>query len=407
MAVINFVIPPTAKARFTGGGLCLLEYAKGLRARNHQVHLIPFMPCDPPLWFSGDFGCFPDEQLMTRISRQLFTLKEEVAESHGVTVKPADHVNSRLLSLELQLAFGNIFTREILKQLPAADATVATFFLTARPVRLYGTGKKFYFAQHFEPYFADEMPDPVLAEHEAMASYGMGLRHIANSSWLREKLKKEIGVEAQLCPNAIDHSIFRGAPKSERLGTEIRVISYGGRGADWKGFRDMAAGMRIARERMQGVKLRWQVYGSCILEPSNPIADYESLGFLQPPALADAYRNADILLSASWYESFPLFPLEAMACGLPVITTQYGTEEFAVHGETAEVVRPKDPECIADSLVRLVTRNDYRTSIAARGNAASKKFNWTNAVDRMESLLVDSDDDASVRSCVRPTQEGA
>lgn len=395
MSVINFVIPPTSKTLFSGGTLCLLEYAKGLRARNHQVNLIPFMPCDPPLWFTGDFGWFPGEQLMKKIALRMFALKNEVAADtagNGSNNSSEAHVNPKLLSLELQLAFGTIYAREILKELPVADATVASFFSTARPVQLYGTGKKFYFAQHFEPYFANDMPDPILAEHEAMMSYRMGLQIVANSTWLRQKLKRELGMEVMFCPNAIDHSIFHGLPKSGQLGDEIRVISYGGRGASWKGFKDMAAGMRIARERLSRVKLRWQVYGSCVLEPSNPIADYEPLGFLQPSALANAYRSADILLSASWYESFPLFPLEAMACGLPVITTQHGTEEFAIHEQTAEVVKPQDPECIADSLVRLVTQNNYRATIAARGNIVSKEFNWRNSVDRMENILLGSAD---------------
>jgi len=41
------------------------------------------------------------------------------------------------------------------------------------------------------------------------------------------------------------------------------------------------------------------------------------------------------------YESFPLFPLEAMACGLAVITTAPGTEDYAVNQENCLVVEPK------------------------------------------------------------------
>jgi len=134
--------------------------------------------------------------------------------------------------------------------------------------------------------------------------------------------------------------------------------------------------------------LRWLVYGACILEPSNPIAQYESLGLLTPGELAAAYRSADILLSASWYESFPLFPLEAMACGLPVITSQYGTEEYAIPAVTADIVRPRDPESIATSLVRLVTQDEYRASIAKQGNEIAKNFNWRASVDRMEAILL-------------------
>jgi glycosyltransferase involved in cell wall biosynthesis len=182
--------------------------------------------------------------------------------------------------------------------------------------------------------------------------------------------------------------VFVGQPKPETGSDKVRIISYGGRLAEWKGFREMAAAVRIARMRLPQTNIRWQVYGTSVLRPDNPIAPYEELGFLKQSELAAAYRNADILLSASWYESFPLFPLEAMACGLPVITTQYGTEEYAVHGVTAEVVQPRNEQSIADGLIRLIRNRSYRSEIAMRGHKASKKFTWDASVSRLEQILL-------------------
>jgi glycosyltransferase involved in cell wall biosynthesis len=118
------------------------------------------------------------------------------------------------------------------------------------------------------------------------------------------------------------------------------------------------------------------------------VAPYEALGFLQPGPLAEAYRKADILLSASWYESFPLFPIEAMACGLPVITTGLGTEEYAINGETAEVVLPRDAASIAAGLERLVLDPAYRARLAAQGRQKSLDFTWTRSVETMERILL-------------------
>jgi glycosyltransferase involved in cell wall biosynthesis len=104
--------------------------------------------------------------------------------------------------------------------------------------------------------------------------------------------------------------------------------------------------------------------------------------------LSEEYKKADILLSASWYESFPLFPIEAMACGLAVITTQFGTEEYAVHGKTAEIVQPKNPQSIAEGLIKLVRDEAYRLRLATAGNQASREFHWDRSVERLESILL-------------------
>ena len=282
------------------------------------------------------------------------------------------------------------YTREVLqKKEPSADITIATACITALPVHLYGSGARYYFVQHFEPYFAVELDCSTWWEHQARESYRLGLKTIANSSWLVRKLREEFGLEARLCANAIDHSIFFGAPKQKVSRDEIKIISYGGRFAEWKGFREMAEGVRLARQRQPHVHFRWLVYGSSVLEPQNEIASFESLGFLNQRDLAGAYREADILLSASWYESFPLFPLEAMACGLPVITTQPGTDEFAIHGVTAHVIQPRDPESVADALAKLATEHLYRARLAAAGNDVAKKFHWKDAVDQMERILLE------------------
>lgn len=366
MARINFVTPPLDPDKFSGGILCILEYAKGLRSRGHEVTLIPLLPSIQPKWFSADIGTLVSVPFAECPSR-------EAVES---------------LPMEMQVGLFLRYARKIFSELAlAADVTLATACITALPVHLYGSGARYYFAQHYEPYFGVELDCAAWWEHQARESYRLGLHVIANSSWLAGRLRDEFGFESDLCANAIDHSIFFGEPKVTLDRDEIKIISYGGRFAEWKGFRDMAAGVRLARQRLPDIRLRWLVYGSSLLHPDNEIAPFESLGFLNQHALAESYRSADLLLSASWYESFPLFPLEAMACGLPVITTQPGTEEFALDGDTAHIVQPRDPDSIAEALIRLATDDSYRATVAVGGHEMAKRFHWGGAANRMESIL--------------------
>lgn len=390
MAVINLVVPRLQRRVFTGGILCIFEYAKGLTARGHQVNILPSLPSPPPEWIQGDYG----ELLGTRPPR----------EKGGVTPPPSARANvaslvrdlatragiraARLFPPEVQRGF---VLHHIQKLMRTADVTVATSFETALPVFLYGTGRLFYFMQHFEPYFAVDMPNAAWSEYEARASYRLGLNMIANSSWLKQRVFEETGTLPAVCANAIDHAVFDGEPKRGSPNGEVRIISYGGRRATWKGFRDMAVAMRAVREALPQRRIRWLVYGESLLPPNNDIAPYEHLGFLKPHALARAYREADILLSASWYESFPLFPIEAMACGLAVVTTRAGTEEFATHEQTAEIVEPRDPENIARGLARVVTDVDYRFMLAANARKKAREFTWDRSVARFESLLLSSE----------------
>jgi glycosyltransferase involved in cell wall biosynthesis len=271
---------------------------------------------------------------------------------------------------------------------PLADINVATSFTTIRPTALL-SGRKFYFGQHYEAYFAQESNKPAFALAVAEQSYRLGFEMIANSTWLKAELCSEAGLNhVHLCPNAIDHRTFYGEPRRCSQSKKVVVISYGGRDAVWKGFREMAEAVAIARSKTLDVEIEWRVYGSALLPPDNPIAHYKALGFLPPKILSEAYRDADFLLSASWYESFPLFPIEAMASGLAVITTQPGTEEYAIPGRTAEVVQPHSVESIAAGILKLIRDPEYRYRIASEGNRISRQFTWKSSVERFESIIL-------------------
>jgi glycosyltransferase involved in cell wall biosynthesis len=378
MAVLNIVIPPVKRRTFSGGIACIFEYAKGLAARGHEVNVLPLLPSPRPQWVQGNFGRMLGENAAG--TQRPSSLKESVRSFAAAAGLRA----ARFFPHEVQYGFQLRQVRSLMRE---ADVTLATSFETALPVHLYGSGRRCYFMQHFEPYFAVDSPDPRWHEHVAAASYRLGLDMIANSSWLQAKVREHTGIEPALCPNAIDHAIFNGEVKAEAATGEVRVISYGGSHATWKGFHDMASAMRRVRSELPATKIRWLVYGPCLLPPRNEIAEYEPLGFLQPAALAEAYRSADILLSASWYESFPLFPLEAMACGLAVVATQSGAEEFAVRDSTAEIVEARDVASIAAGLRRLIEDPQRRTRLAQAGREMSRRFSWEQSVARMEGIL--------------------
>jgi D-inositol-3-phosphate glycosyltransferase len=83
-----------------------------------------------------------------------------------------------------------------------------------------------------------------------------------------------------------------------------------------------------------------------------------------PPLL----RSADVVVCAPWYEPFGIVPLEAMACGAPVVATAVGGQiDSIVHGVTGVHVPPRDPSALAAALRELLADGPRRAELGRQG----------------------------------------
>ncbi len=372
--IINFVTPRIDKITFSGGIYCILKYAQGLLDKGHEVNIITPAGSHNPEWIKCEAKIISANKaplVKSRFSKLLSSLAKNTLLKHY-----------KLQTTYLQNA---LFEECLPHIMPNADVTIATAWDTAFLVKKYGSGECCYFMQHFEAYFCNNIKDIALAE----ASYKIGLNMIANSLWLKKFVSSHINNNAEIlqCTNAVDLDKFYIENKRSSVGKTVNIISYGGRDVKWKGFDEMAKAISKARNHLPEWTINWNVYGSASLEPNNDIAPYNHLGFLQPDKLRAAYNQNDILLSASWYESFPLFPIEAMACGLAVITTEKGTEDYAKHNDNAFIVEAQDIESIANGIIELVKNTELRQSISSQAVLQAQKFNWDKSISNMEECL--------------------
>ncbi len=81
----------------------------------------------------------------------------------------------------------------------------------------------------------------------------------------------------------------------------------------------------------------------------------------------DRLAGADVLLHASVAEGIPNVVLEAMACGLPVVTTQGGVAEAVRDGVEGYLVEPRDPHQLAEALMTLWREPSRQASMGAAG----------------------------------------
>ncbi len=100
------------------------------------------------------------------------------------------------------------------------------------------------------------------------------------------------------------------------------------------------------------------------------------------PAL---YQLADCLVFPSLYEGFGLPPIEAMACGLPVIASNRGSLP-EILGDAALLVDPEDPVAIARAVQRVLEDAALRQTLRARGFKRSSQFRWEHCAE--ETLAV-------------------
>lgn len=104
-------------------------------------------------------------------------------------------------------------------------------------------------------------------------------------------------------------------------------------------------------------------------------------GYVSDAQLIDLYRTAACFVFPSRYEGFGLPPLEAMACGAPVISSNR-TSLPEVVGDAGILVDPDDRDAITDALEQVLGSAKFREELAAKGIERAGQFSWRTAAQR-------------------------
>jgi glycosyltransferase involved in cell wall biosynthesis len=112
------------------------------------------------------------------------------------------------------------------------------------------------------------------------------------------------------------------------------------------------------------------------------------LGFVPDATLAVLYRLAAAFVFPSLYEGFGLPPLEAMASGTPVITSNVSSLPEVV-GDAALLIDPMNPTEIADAMWRVLQDPALRSDLIRRGCARVKAFSWERSVARTREVYAE------------------
>lgn len=110
-----------------------------------------------------------------------------------------------------------------------------------------------------------------------------------------------------------------------------------------------------------------------LIKNTEPYVQY--FGYIPDEDLGKIYNLASILVFPSFYEGFGLPPLEAMACGCPVVVSNVASLP-EVCGDAAYYINPYGIESIAEGMYKVLTDSKLREDLIQKGLERAKLFSW-------------------------------
>src|SRR5215470_11412107 len=104
-------------------------------------------------------------------------------------------------------------------------------------------------------------------------------------------------------------------------------------------------------------------------------------GYVADEDLPALYRASRAFVYPSLFEGFGLPPLEAMACGTPVVTSDVSSLP-EITGDAALLIDPNDERALANALIEVVNNDRLRAELREKGIAQAMKFTWRNAAEK-------------------------
>lgn len=127
------------------------------------------------------------------------------------------------------------------------------------------------------------------------------------------------------------------------------------------------------------------------------------LGSVPHAELAPLLRSADAVLCLPWYEPFGIVPLEAMACGVPVVASAVGgLLDTVVDGLTGVHVPPRGPEVVAEVVRDLLADQERRLRFGANGAERATGYGWDEIAALVESSYLEA-----LVAVPRPAKQGS
>ncbi|MGB9928644.1 MAG: glycosyltransferase family 4 protein [Methanosarcina sp.] len=221
---------------------------------------------------------------------------------------------------------------------------------------------------------------------------------ITVSQFSKEDISKYIKYpeeRIEIVPPAVDHHLYypnrnKKCLSKYGIGEGEKVILYVGAEEPRKNVHFLINSFSKLKNRIPHIKLLKVGTPNYIgmreklmkqIESLNLQKDVIFTGYVSESELAKIYNAVDLFVFPSLYEGFGMPPLEAMACGTPVITSDTSSLPEVV-GDAAVIADPYDIEGFTEKMCTLLTDQTLCRSIIKKGLARSKVFSWEEAAKK-------------------------
>ncbi len=324
-----------------GGDKMVLEYANHLKSQGHDV------------------------VILTNIVKTIFNLQPRIEKISRIRSKVGTIVNAVFNKRDYDVII--------------ADVIMVIFFLSLR-----NKERLVYFSQDYdESYYNGIFMKMLIRVVYFYCLRILKIPVIAVSEDLGQLLKRRFNADVLVVPNGIDTDVFYPDRDEEYLTLKgnSKVILVFARSDYRKGF-DIAAKvlLNFKKEIDIGDMSVWAV-----VENIDVPFKMRNFGFVPPEKLRKILSCSDALLYPSRHEGLPLFVLEAMACGCPVVTTKAVTivqdEIDALVCEIGEV------DTCSKALMKIITDNGIRDKIISNGLRKIKNYSILSSKEKFENII--------------------
>ncbi|GMH38947.1 hypothetical protein BSKO_06845 [Bryopsis sp. KO-2023] len=374
---VNKMLPPVRPLRvvymlphhnITGGMKCLVEHIRLLRERGHTtiaVHRSDTAKSAMPPWTDVK----PDTDVVCSLQQRLND------------VYPVEQIDVVVVGIFHQVA-------ELLVGVPAP-----VVYWEQGHEWVFGDPVRFQTAQNYLK--QDQLFHMVMHLPVPLAVVSKAVQDI---------LYQDFGRTSVVVPNGIDCNRFfpgeRATPPTVKFitdGVQVcatvakSVLLVGNPALPLKGF-DIALSVLTAVNKVLPIAVTWvcQVKPTVAMLPILGVCDLDITYHVSPPQneIPKLYRGHDVFLFTSRYEAWGMPVMEAMASGVPVVTTDcLGVRTFGDHGVNCLMGDVSDINALSQYVVRALTDENAKAVLSKAGRETALKFGPANVVETLEALL--------------------
>ncbi len=213
----------------------------------------------------------------------------------------------------------------------------------------------------------------------------------ALTEWEKTAIAK-LGIDGRridVVPNGVDLEKYStGKPDYfKKLGIKGKILLFVGQPTQRKGWKHFLDAMpRILKEFPDAKAIFIGYSRNKELENYSKSLDLEKsvvfLGYLPEGSKIDAFRSADVFVFPTLYEGFGIVFLEAMAAGLPIVTTDSAGNKEIVDGSNGILTAPKQSVEIAAAVIKLLENKALRSKISRNNKKKVLQYDWKKVAER-------------------------